>query len=213
MCENCENKKNKVDPDKWIGGNPNPQYTDPAGSILAKHTVKQTLQLIGEDPEREGLKDTPKRVVKMWSEIYSGYDKNPADILTTFSSDGYDQIVLLRDIEMYSMCEHHMLPFIGKAHVAYIPNDRVIGISKLARLVDIYARRLQIQERIGEQVTDALMEYLQPKAAACIIEADHLCMKMRGVGKQHSTMVTSSLRGVFLEKPEARQELMQLINR
>lgn len=175
--------------------------------------VKQTIKAIGEDTEREGLLGTPRRVVKMWDEIYKGYKQKPEDILTTFDADGYDQIVLLKDIELYSMCEHHMLPFFGKAHVAYIPNGRVIGISKLARLVDIYAKRLQIQERLGEQVTDALMKYLKPKGAACIIEATHMCMRMRGVAKQNSVMTTSSLKGVFLNKPEAKQELMQLINK
>lgn len=169
------------------------------------------LSAINENPNREGLVDTPKRVIKSWQEIYSGYSKDPKDVLTVFESDGYDQIVLLKDIEMYSMCEHHMLPFFGKAHVAYIPDGKVIGISKLARLVDIYARRLQIQERIGEQVTNALMEHLKPKAAACIIEAQHLCMLMRGVNKQNSVMVTSSLRGVFLTDPAAKNELMNLI--
>jgi len=181
--------------------------------MMTEKIVKDYLLAIGEKPEREGLKDTPRRVVKSWNELYSGYSRTPADILTTFSADGYDQIVLLKDIEMFSMCEHHMLPFFGKAHVAYIPGDKIIGISKLARLVDIFSRRLQIQERIGEQVTSALMTYLQPKGAACIIEAAHMCMRMRGVGKQESTMVTSSLKGVFMEKQAAREELMALINK
>lgn len=180
---------------------------------MTEKIVKDYLLAIGEKPEREGLKDTPRRVVKSWNELYSGYSRTPADVLTTFSADGYDQIVLLKDIEMFSMCEHHMLPFFGKAHVAYIPGDKIIGISKLARLVDIFSRRLQIQERIGEQVTSALMTYLQPKGAACIIEAAHMCMRMRGVGKQESTMVTSSLKGVFMEKQAAREELMALINK
>ncbi len=180
---------------------------------MTEKIVKDYLLAIGEKPEREGLKDTPRRVVKSWNELYSGYSRTPADVLTTFSADGYDQIVLLKDIEMFSMCEHHMLPFFGKAHVAYIPGDKIIGISKLARLVDIFSRRLQIQERIGEQVTSALMTYLQPKGAACIIEAAHMCMRMRGVGKQESTMITSSLKGVFMEKQAAREELMALINK
>jgi len=175
--------------------------------------IKQILQYIGEDPDREGLKETPRRVVNTWEELYSGYGKDPKDILTTFDAKGYDQIVLLKDIELYSMCEHHMLPFFGKAHVAYIPNKKIIGISKLARLVEIYARRLQIQERIGDQVTSALMKYLNPLGTACIIEATHMCMRMRGVAKQNSVMVTSSMKGVFMSKPEARQELMQLIKK
>ncbi len=169
------------------------------------------LEFIGEDANREGLKETPKRIAKAWKEIFSGYNKDPKDVIKTFESGGYDQIVLLKDIEMYSMCEHHMLPFVGKAHVAYIPGGRVIGISKLARLIDIFSKRLQIQERIGDQVTDILMKELNALGAACVIEADHFCIRMRGVGKQHSSMVTSSMKGVFMDKPEARQELMSLI--
>lgn len=177
----------------------------------SEQLIEQLIFSIGDDPNREGLLDTPKRVVKSWKELYSGYEKDPKDILTVFDAGTYDQIVLLKDAEIYSMCEHHMLPFFGKVHVAYIPGEHVIGISKLARLVDIYARRLQIQERIGEQVTEALMEHLKPKGAACIIEAEHMCMRMRGVNKQNSIMVTSSLKGVFFSNPTARQELMQLI--
>lgn len=169
------------------------------------------LKSIGEDPDREGLVKTPSRIIRSWDEIYSGYHESPEELFTTFEAGNYDQIVLLKDIEMYSMCEHHMLPFFGKAHIAYIPNERVIGISKLARLLDVYARRLQIQERIGQQVTADLMKYLNPKGAACIIEATHMCMKMRGVGKQNSVMTTSSLKGVFLEEVSARTELLQLI--
>ena len=182
-----------------------------AYSLVKRSTIQKQLEYIGEDPSREGLQDTPKRVVKMWDEIFSGYTQKPEDILTTFTADGYDQIVLLKDIELYSMCEHHMLPFFGKAHVAYIPKGKVIGISKLARLVDIYARRLQIQERIGDQVTDALMHYLNPLGAACIIEATHMCMRMRGVGKQNSVMTTSSVRGIFKENAITKQELLSLL--
>lgn len=179
----------------------------------AQRLIRSQVEIIGEDPFREGLKDTPKRVVRMWDEIFSGYSQDPRNLLTTFDSGGYDQIVLLKDIELYSMCEHHMLPFFGKAHVAYIPgkNEKVIGISKLARLLDIYAKRLQIQERIGKQVTAAIMEHLEAAGAACIIEATHMCMRMRGVEKQNSVMTTSSMRGTFLEFPGTRNELMQLI--
>ena len=173
--------------------------------------VRNILEDIGEDIEREGLIDTPKRVVKSWGEIYAGYNQNPADLFTTFEAGTYDQIVLLKDIELYSMCEHHMLPFYGKAHVAYIPGDRVIGISKLARLVDMYAKRLQIQERIGECVTEDLMKFLNAKGAACIITACHMCMRMRGVNKQGSTMVTSSMKGEFLTNLSAKQELLHMI--
>lgn len=180
-------------------------------NFIFKTKLQDIIRRIGDDPDREGLRDTPDRIIRSWGELYNGYSKDPSDLLTTFDTDGYDQIVLLKDIEVFSMCEHHMLPFFGKAHVAYIPKDRVIGISKLARLVDIYARRLQIQERIGEQVTNDLMFYLEPLGAACIIEAVHMCMRMRGCSKQHSTMVTSSLKGVFFDKSEARQELLELI--
>jgi len=187
----------------------------PAGEESVEQNIVRQLEYIGEDPTREGLQDTPNRIVRAWGELFAGYNQDPGNVLTTFGTDGYDQMVLSRDIELYSMCEHHMLPFFGKAHVAYIPGRAVIGISKLARLVDIFARRLQIQERIGEQVVNTLMEYLEPKGAACVIEAQHLCMMMRGCNKQNSTMVTSSLKGVFLDGSgqgqAARNELMGLI--
>lgn len=179
----------------------------------AEDIVVRQLQYIGEDVKREGLVKTPHRVIKAWDFLFSGYkeEDNIQDLVTSFASDGYDEIVLLKDIEMYSMCEHHLLPFFGKAHIAYIPDKKIIGVSKLARILDTFARRAQIQERIGEQVTSFLMKELQPKAAACIIEAQHLCMLMRGVQKQNSVMVTSSLKGAFLKKQEAREELMRLI--
>ncbi len=205
----CLYDKQKHKDDRWIVF---PWEKDhPSGEDSIHQNIIRQLQFIGEDPNREGLKDTPDRIVRSWRELYKGYTTNPEDLFRTFDADGYDQIVLLKDIEVYSMCEHHMLPFFGKAHVAYIPDGRVIGISKLARLVDCFARRLQIQERIGEQVTDVLMRYLRPHGAACIIEAVHMCMRMRGCSKQNSTMVTSSLKGVFLENASARQELMSLI--
>lgn len=173
--------------------------------------LREQLRFIGEDPLREGLVDTPKRIIRSWGELFSGYAKDPRDLVTDFDSDGYDQMVVLKDIELYSMCEHHMLPFTGKAHVAYIPDKRVVGISKLARLVDIFARRMQIQERIGEQVTEFLMDFVGAKGAACIIEASHLCMRMRGCSKQGSTMVTSSLKGDFMNSQETRMELLHFI--
>lgn len=179
--------------------------------------IIRQLKYIGEDPGREGLKETPDRIIRAWDEIFAGYKQDPADLLTTFSTDGYDQMVLCQNIEMYSTCEHHWMSIIGQAHVAYIPDGRVIGISKLARLVDIFAKRLQIQERIGEQVTQSLMDYLKPKGAACVIQAQHLCMRMRGCSKQNSVMVTSSLKGIFLDDSgqgqAARNELMRLIER
>lgn len=183
----------------------------PSGEDTIQQNIVRQLQFIGEDSNREGLRDTPDRVVRSWRELFAGYSADPAGLFRSFDADGYDQIVLLKDIEMYSMCEHHILPFFGKAHVAYIPDGNVIGISKLARLVDCFARRLQIQERIGEQVTSMLMKYLKPQGAICIIEATHMCMRMRGCNKQNSTMVTSSLKGVFMTDSSARQELLQLI--
>jgi GTP cyclohydrolase I len=180
--------------------------------MIPQEYITGLIKFIGDDPDREGLINTPERVIKAyWNELFVGYGQNPEDLLTTFDGEGCDQIIISKGIELYSMCEHHILPFFGVAHVAYIPNDRVIGISKLARLVDLYARRLQIQERIGEQVTGALMEFLQPKGAACIIEATHMCMRMRGVSKQGATMVTSSMKGAFYNDEKARAELMALI--
>lgn len=177
----------------------------------AINAITTLLEYLGEDPMREGLLETPKRVVKSYNELFSGYGKNPADLFTTFQAGSYDQIVLLDNIEFHSTCEHHMLPFFGVAHVAYIPQKRVIGISKLARLVDLFSRRLQIQERIGEQVSGTLMKHLDPLGAACILEGTHMCMKARGVSKQCSIMTTSSMKGCFLNDADARQELLSLI--
>lgn len=186
----------------------------PGDKDKVKSMIKAMFEYLGEDATREGLADTPNRVVKSWDKLYGGYLQKPEDILTTFSEDDvipHDQIILLKEIEFYSTCEHHLLPFVGKAHVAYIPRDKVVGISKLARIVEIYARRLQVQERIGNQVTKAIMDNLNSKAAACVIESKHFCMTCRGVEKQNSVMVTSSLRGAFLVDGKTRQELMTLI--
>ena len=185
----------------------------PMGEDTVQQNIVRMLQYIGEDPSREGLLDTPNRVVKSWDELYGGYKIKPESLMTVFENKGCDEIVLLKNVEFYSSCEHHILPFSGKAHIAYIPDKWIIGVSKLARILDAYARRLQIQENIGEQVTSALMNHLKPKGAACVIEAQHLCMKCRGVNKQESIMVTSSMKGVFMNKPAAREELMQLIRK
>jgi GTP cyclohydrolase I len=179
-----------------------------------KEAVLTILNYLGENPNREGLRDTPDRMIKSWNRIFGGYLENSEKIFTTFEEDDvipHNQIILLKDIEFYSTCEHHFLPFVGKAHVAYIPNKKVVGISKLARIVEVFSRRLQIQERIGNQVTKSIMDNLGAKGAACIIESKHFCMTCRGVEKQNSVMVTSSLRGVFLDKLESRTELMSLI--
>lgn len=174
--------------------------------------ITRILQHIGEDPMREGLLETPKRVARSYKELFSGYGLSPADILTTFENEAkVDEMIVVDSIEFYSFCEHHMLPFSGKAHVAYIPGKKIVGVSKLARIVDIYARRLQNQERICHQVTEALMTTLEPLGAACLLQAQHFCMMCRGVGKQHSRMSTSSLMGVFRE-PAVRQEFLSIIH-
>jgi len=173
--------------------------------------IRGMLSAIGENPEREGLKDTPTRVIKSWGQLYGGYKTDPADILkTTFTEGACHEMVLLKNIEFYSTCEHHLLPFFGRAHIAYIPKNKVVGISKLARLLEIYARRLQIQERMTAQIADDIVKYLDPSGCMVILQAQHMCMTARGIQKQNSIMVTSAIRGVF-EKPEVRAEFMELI--
>ncbi|HEX4822464.1 MAG TPA: GTP cyclohydrolase I FolE [Acidimicrobiales bacterium] len=178
-----------------------------------ERAVREILFAIGEDPEREGLLDTPARVARMYEEIFDGMRQNPSEYLqTTFEAD-HDEMVLVRDITMYSACEHHLLPWIGKAHVAYIPNDdgRVTGLSKLARLVDAYAKRPQVQERLTSQIADELDRSLQPKGVMVVIEAEHLCMTMRGIRKPGAVTVTSAVRGLFRESVATRQEAMRFI--
>ncbi len=181
----------------------------------AVEVILRYIESIGPDaPLREGLARTPERVIDSWSEIFAGYNLDAADVLdSTFNAEGYDGIVLLKDIEFHSTCEHHLQPFSGSAHVAYIPVGRIVGVSKLARLVDMHARRLQNQERITQSVADALVEHLQPLGCAIIVEASHGCMRCRGVTKQNAVMTTSAMRGVFFEKSEARAELLQLVHR
>jgi GTP cyclohydrolase I len=182
------------------------------GRLEAENAIRTLLGYLEKDVEREGLLATPKRVIDSWDEIYAGYGQNALQVLaSTFNSEGYDGIVLLRDIEFHSTCEHHLQPFRGRAHVAYIPTERIVGISKLARIVDMHARRLQNQERITKGIADDLEEQLNPLGAAVIIEASHGCMQCRGVAKQNAIMTTSAMRGVFFDKAEARSELMQLI--
>lgn len=179
----------------------------------ARGVVRRQLELIGDDPNREGLLDTPNRVVKMWRDLFAGYAQQPAEILKRdFDRDGYDQMIVCRDIEFHSTCEHHLLPFFGTATVAYIPDKKIVGLSKLARLVDCYARRLQIQERMTEQIAAAMATHLQPRGSAVVVEAKHYCMICRGVQKQQSSMVTSSLKGLFFDDPKARAEFYQLVH-
>ena len=175
--------------------------------------VRQILLAVGEDPDREGLLRTPQRVAKMYEELFGGMQEDPADHLKVCFTERYDEMVVLRDIPFCSMCEHHLLPFMGKAHVAYIPGEhgQITGLSKLARLVDGYARRLQVQERMTRQVADAIDEILKPKGALVVIEAEHLCMSMRGVKKPGSVTVTSAVRGIFRHDAITRNEAMQFI--
>lgn len=166
-----------------------------------------------EHDQDDNTLDTPERVVKSWQQIYSGYGQDPGAILAkNFPGAGYNQMVVLRDIELYSMCSHHMLPFFGKAHIAYIPNETVVGLSKLARLADCFARRLQIQEKLTQQIADSIDEHLKPKGVMVVVEAQHMCMTMRGVGKQNSIMTTSAIKGAF-EEDRVRQEFLTLIAR
>lgn len=178
----------------------------------AEDAINRILQYLGENPKREGLLDTPKRVIKSYRELFSGYKEDPAQVLgTSFDSAGYNQIIILKNIEMYSTCEHHMIPFVGSVSIGYIPGNRVVGLSKLARLVEVFARRLQIQEKLTEQIAEAIMENLLPQGCMVIVKAKHFCMCARGVNKQNSWMVTSAIRGRFEEHP-VRQEFLSLIN-
>lgn len=181
----------------------------------AEDAVRTLLRWAGDDPERSGLQDTPARVVRAFEEFFKGYGQDPAAILrTTFDeTDGYDEMVLLKDIEFSSHCEHHLAPIVGRAHVAYLPQRRVVGISKLARLVEAYARRLQIQERMTVQIADAIQEVLQPRGVAVVIEATHHCMTTRGIHKPGTTMLTSRVTGVFREDQSTRREFFALIDR
>ena len=176
-------------------------------------SVRDILKYIGEDISREGLKDTPKRVKKAWEFMCSGYNQNAQEIIQSalFTSTN-DEMVIVKDIEFYSQCEHHMLPIIGKAHVAYIPNGKVIGLSKIPRVVDVFARRLQIQEQMTEQIADAINEAISPKGIAVILDARHMCMEMRGVEKICSTTVSSALRGIFKKEKKTKDEFMSIIS-
>ena len=176
--------------------------------------VRTLLAEIGEDPSREGLAATPERVRRMYDELTAGYHVDPDALLNgaCFNVD-YDEMVVVRDIEFFSLCEHHLLPFIGHAHVGYLPRGRVVGLSKIPRIVDMYAKRLQVQERLTVQVAEFLMERLEPKGVACVVEATHLCTMMRGVKKQEATMVTSSMTGTFRRDARTRAEFMGLIGK
>jgi GTP cyclohydrolase I len=175
--------------------------------------VKEILIAIGEDSDREGLKRTPERVGKMYAELLAGMRENPKDHIRRVFTENYDEIVLLRDIPFYSICEHHLMPFIGSAHVAYLPNGIVLGVSKLARIVDCFARRLQTQERLAYQIADFIMDSLHPQGVAVVLEASHSCTTIRGIKKPGSIMVTSALRGIFKKDPRTRSEVLSLMHK
>jgi GTP cyclohydrolase I len=177
-----------------------------------ERAVKEILLAVGEDPDRDGLRDTPARVARMYAEQFAGMRLTPEDVLTTVFDAEHDEIVLVRDIEMYSMCEHHLVPFFGKAHIGYIPNEKgeITGLSKLARLVDVYAKRPQVQERMTVEIADALVRILEPRGVIVVLEAEHMCMSMRGVRKPGAKTVTSAVRGVFRES-RTRAEAMSLM--
>jgi GTP cyclohydrolase I len=186
--------------------------SEPIDTARIERAVREILLAIGEDPDRDGLIDTPARVARAYAEQFSGLAQQPEDVLATVFDADYDELILVRDIEVYSTCEHHLVPFFGFAHVGYIPNEkgRITGLSKLARLVDVYARRPQVQERMTSQIADALMTVLEPRGALVVIEAEHLCMSMRGVRKPGSRTVTSAVRGM-LRNAATRAEAMSLI--
>ncbi len=184
--------------------------TAPRTRRNAQDLIKTMLAVIGEDEKREGLLETPSRVARSWSEIYSGYYRDPKEIFKTFDV-ACDEMVIVKDLEFYSMCEHHMLPFFGKVHIGYLPGKRVLGLSKFARLVDIFARRLQVQERLTKQVADALMKGLRPRGVGVIMEAQHLCMMMRGCQKQNSSATTSSMLGSFRKDQKVRAEFLSMV--
>ena len=179
----------------------------------AEAAIRTLIRLAGDDPDREGLRDTPKRVIRSYKELFSGYATDPVALLErTFEEvEGYDEVVLLRDIRLESYCEHHMVPIIGRCHVGYLPDHRVVGISKLARVVDAYAKRLQIQERLTVQIADTIDRVLQPRGVAVVIEAGHQCMTTRGIHKPGVSMVTSRLTGAFRNDPNTRRELLSMI--
>lgn len=173
--------------------------------------VRRLLVAIGEDPDREGLEGTPRRIAEMYREVFAGMDENPHEILSVGFEEGHEEMVVLRDIPFFSMCEHHLLPFHGVAHVGYIPKGRVVGISKLARAVEIFARRPQVQERLTSQIADAVMEAVKPRGVGVVMEAEHLCMTMRGVKKPGSKVVTSATRGIFRSNLATREEFMSIV--
>ena len=194
-------------------GEPPADEKAPVDQPRIERAVREILLALGEDPERDGLVNTPARVARMYAEQFAGLRQRPEDVLTTVFDSDHDEIILVKDIEMYSMCEHHLVPFFGKAHIGYIPNPKgeITGLSKLARLVDLYARRPQVQERMTTQIADALMRILEPRGVIVVLECEHLCMSMRGVRKPGATTVTSAVRGTFRKEARTRAEAMSLL--
>src|SRR5437868_10127219 len=184
---------------------------DPVDHQRIERAVREILAAVGEDPDREGLRDTPARVARMYAELFSGLHEEPREHLGKFFTEQYDEVVLVRDISFNSMCEHHMLPFMGRAHIGYLPNGRVIGLSKLARVVEVVSKRPQVQERMTEEIANLLVEELDAKGVAVVIEATHSCMSIRGVRKPGSVCVTSAMKGVFRANLSSRSEVMTLI--
>jgi GTP cyclohydrolase I len=191
-----------------IGGQQNPM---PVDHERIRAAVREILIAVGEDPDREGLTETPERVARMYAEMFAGLHKDPRELLSKTFTEKYDEMVLVKDIGFESMCEHHLLPFLGKAHIAYVPNGKIVGLSKLARIVEVLSRRPQVQERMTEQLADLIMEELNPGGVGVILEATHTCMTIRGVRKPNSLMTTSAMRGVFHLNQTTRTEFMSLV--
>ena len=203
----------QMDPHELITADPSGNTNQPSGvdQPRIRRAVREILLAVGEDPDREGLRDTPDRVARMYEELFGGLHEDPRVHLRKFFTEKCDEVVLVRDIIFNSMCEHHMLPFMGKAHIGYLPGDRVVGLSKLARVVEVVARRPQVQERMTEEIADLLVEELQARGVAVVIEAVHTCMTIRGVCKPESTCVTSAMKGYFRTRISSRAEIMTLI--
>ncbi|MBS0011239.1 MAG: GTP cyclohydrolase I FolE, partial [Bacteroidales bacterium] len=209
---NSETERITVSTNGEEGGYNKVEIWDREATAAMAKNYREIITLLGEDPEREGLENTPVRVAKAMQFLMQGYNHNPAEIIkSAMFKEDYKQMVIVKDIELYSMCEHHMLPFFGKAHVAYIPNGYITGLSKLARVTDAFARRMQVQERLTMQIRDCIQETLQPLGVAVVIEAQHMCMQIRGVQKQHSVTTTSAFTGCFLKNLQTREEFIHLI--
>ncbi|MBU1992144.1 MAG: GTP cyclohydrolase I FolE [Patescibacteria group bacterium] len=181
--------------------------------MAVEDLIKKLIKEIGDDPSREGLLDTPRRVAQSYKTLFSGYGKDPKKVLKVFDGENYDEMIVLKDIEFHSFCEHHMIPFFGKAHVGYIPNGKIVGLSKIPRMIEIFARRLQNQERLTQQIADTLNGLLHPRGIGVVLEARHLCMMARGVEKQNSVVMTSALHGLFKKNENTRAEFLKLIGK